>query len=631
MRMRRPLITALIPTGLAAVSLVAFAKPAMSRDMIGDFNTGAPSFQLLGRPVGGAKPAAATPAYLTGSRIAALDNGALVIDADSGKLIRTDKSGKNIAALQLGANAGMLAYDPTAKLAYVANRFSNHIAVVKVGDDNKLELGSTITTPVEPFGIALSPDRKTVMVTTIADRALVAYDAASGKERWRTALGREPRGLAVSPDGTRALVAYLQTGTVDQIDLLEMHTAEHVALSTATTPRRCRRCGGSDGDAFARAAFAVTFMGDHEAVVPFQRETPVQIASGGNTGSYGGGFEPPVTHQLAFLGLDRERTLQTTATIAQHQPRALAWDGGHDALYVAGMGTDTILQIKNASQVGIAEGVSASLTSGTNRCGPDGVAITADGNVLVWCSFTRVVERVDFVDAKGALATAAKLSPGPMLVASAMNDKQHQGMVLFHSAEPAISQRGALACATCHPDGRDDGLSWKIETNTLQTPLLAGRVAGTHPYKWDGGDKDLTTSLATTMKRLGGFGLDKSQTAQLAAYLEALPAPHAPTRDATAVARGKKLFDSAEVGCRSCHDGATYSDQTTHKFAGSTLPQADTPSLIGLAASAPYFHDGSAATLEALLRDRGAVHGMAETAKLSDQQTADLIAFLETL
>ncbi|MEO8846121.1 MAG: c-type cytochrome [Kofleriaceae bacterium] len=628
--MRRSLLTALIPAGLAALGIAAVAQPASAKRMVSDFQSAAPSFQLLGRPIGGAKAATATPAFLTGARIAAVGSNAIVIDADSGKLILSDKTGKNVASLDIGANAGMLAYDPAAKLAYVANRFSNSIAVVKVGE-GKLELGSTIATPVEPFGIALSPDRKTVMVTTIADRALVAYDAASGKEKWRTALGREPRGLAVSPDGTRALVAYLQTGTVDQIDLLETHTAEHVALATATAPRRCRHCGGADGESFARAAFAVTFMGDHEAVVPFQRETPVQIASGGNTGSYGGGFEPPVTHQLAFLGLDRDRTMQTTATIAQHQPRALAWDSAHDALYVAGLGTDSILQIKNASQVSISEGVSASLTSGKDRCGPDGVAVTAEGNVLVWCSFTRVVERVDFVDAKGQLASAAKINAGAQLVASTLGEKQHQGMVLFHSAEPAISQQGALACATCHPDGREDGLSWKIETNTLQTPLLAGRVVGTHPYKWDGGDKDLTTSLATTMKRLGGFGLDKNQTAELAAYLEVLPAPHTPTRNTDMVARGKKLFDSAEVGCRSCHDGATYSDSTTHKFSGSTLPLADTPSLIGLAASAPYFHDGSAATLEALLRDRGAVHGMAETAKLSDGQTADLIAFLETL
>ena len=97
------------------------------------------------------------------------------------------------------------------------------------------------------------------------------------------------------------------------------------------------------------------------------------------------------------------------------------------------------------------------------------------------------------------------------------------------------------------------------------------------------------------------------------------------------VARGKKLFDSAELGCRTCHDGANYTDQEKHKFAGSSLPEVDTPSLIGIAASAPYFHDGSAATLEALLRDRGAVHGMADTAKLTDQQVSDLTAFLETL
>ena len=619
--MRRPLLAALIPAGLATVGLVAIAHPVMAKRVLSDFEGMPQNFQLLGRPIGGVKAAAATAPYLAGSRIAATDTGALVIDADSGQLIHTDSKGKNIASIAIGKNAGMLAYDPTTKRAYVADRFANRIAIVNVGD--KLEVTGSIQTPVEPYGIALSPDRKTVMVTTIADRALVAYDLASTKERWRTALGREPRGLAVSPDGTRALVAYLQTGTVDQIDLLETHTAEHVALSTATTPRRCRHCG-NDGDSFARGAFAVAFLGEHEAVVPFQRETPVQINEGGNTGSYGGGFEPPITHQLAFLSMNGERTTQVTATIAQHQPRALAWDSAHDALYIAGMGTDSIIQIKNASQVGITEGLSANLTTGKDKCGPDGVAITPDGNVLVWCSFTRNVERVDFVDAKGMLATATKMNSGPTLVASTFGDKQHEGMVLFHSAEPQISQRGALACASCHPDGREDGLSWKIEKSTLQTPLLAGRVVGTHPYKWDGGDADLKTSLTTTMKRLGGIGLDKSQTEALAAYLEVLPAPHTPTRPADQVARGKKLFDSAEVGCRTCHDGGMYTDQEKHKFSGSTLVEADTPSLVGLAASAPYFHDGSAATLEALLRDRGAVHGMAETAKLSDQQIADL-------
>jgi cytochrome c peroxidase len=133
------------------------------------------------------------------------------------------------------------------------------------------------------------------------------------------------------------------------------------------------------------------------------------------------------------------------------------------------------------------------------------------------------------------------------------------------------------------------------------------------------------------MKRLGGTGLKKEQTEALTAYLEMLPKPTAPARDTTVVAAGQKLFDSAELGCRSCHDGKAFTDQDKHKFSSVTLPEADTPSLLGLAASAPYYHDGSAATLEALLRDRGRVHGMAEAAKLSDKQVTELIAFLETL
>jgi sugar lactone lactonase YvrE len=591
------------------------------------FQGEAPAFELAGRPLGGAKPASATPAHLTGSRIMAAGDGALVIDADSGALVKTNKAGKNIGQLAIAHDAGLMTFDAAAGIAYVADRHNDRICVVKT---EQMTIASTIKTPAEPYGVALSPDRKLLLVSTIADRTLVAYDAATGSEKWRTPLGREPRGIAVSPDGTRALVAYLTTGTVDQIDLVETHRADHIAISNAASPRRCRRCG-NDGDSFARGSFAVTFLGEHQAVVPFQREVPVQENDGAErTGSYGGGGggESPVTHQLAFFGFGDGHTDQTTAQIAQHQPRALAWDQAHDALYVAGMGTDSLVQIKNASQASIAAGLSVTLTNSKDRCGPDGLAITAAGNVLVWCSFTRSVEQIEVVDASGALAGATSMTEGPALVATAMTAKQHQGLVLFHSAEPQISQQGNLACASCHPDNRADGLSWRIDKKELQTPLLSGRVVGTHPFKWDGSDATLRDSLQSTMQRLGGFGLAKKETDALASYLEALPSVRTPTREATQVARGKQLFDAE--GCRSCHEGPAYTDRERHKFAG-TLKQSDTPSLRGVSASAPYFHDGSAATLEALLRDRGAVHGMADTAQLTDQQVADLTAFLDTL
>src|SRR6185503_7100451 len=109
-------------------------------------------------------------------------------------LLKTDKDGKLLAQLDIGKNAGLMTYDPAGKLAYVADRAGNRVAVVKVGE--KLEISASYKTPVEPYGIALSPDKKSLLVTTIADRALVSYEASSGKEQWRTPLGREPRNIA---------------------------------------------------------------------------------------------------------------------------------------------------------------------------------------------------------------------------------------------------------------------------------------------------------------------------------------------------------------------------------------------------------------------------------------------------
>jgi len=622
---QRSKLAVILPLGALTAAVALSPETVDAKSIRRDFGGFSTSFQMQGRPLGGTKAAKATPPYLAGNRIAAIGDGALVIDNDSGQLIRTDKDGKLLASIDIGKNAGLMAYDPAGKLAYVADRAGNRVAVVKVGE--KLEVSASYKTPVEPYGVALSADKKSVLVTTIADRALVSLEASTGKEQWRTGLGREPRNIAVSPDGKRAVVTYLTTGTVDQVDLVggdgrASHKAEHVALSTQNGQRRFRQSGS--GDAFARGSFTAMFLGEQQALVPFQRETPIQATGGGErTGSYGGGFEAPIQSQLAFIATDGERTQQITAQLGQHQARAMAWDADSDSLYVVGMGNDGLLKLKNASQVTIAEEGQLGLNkTGKDRCGPDGVAIGEGGSVLVWCSFSRSVKRVD----KMAISTE-----GPTLVASSFNEEQHKGLELFHISSTQISAGGALACASCHPDGRADGLSWRIDKHELQTPVLIGRVAGTHPYKWDGGDKDLTTSLTGTMKRLGGSGLNKDQTAQLAAYLEVLPAPQAPTRDTKAVARGKELFDSAEMGCRSCHDGAKYTDNTKHDFKAATLPEADTPSLVGLAAGAPYYHDGSAATLESLLRDRGRVHGMAETSKLTDKQVADMIAFLETL
>ena len=104
-----------------------------------------------------------------------------------------------------------------------------------------------------------------------------------------------------------------------------------------------------------------TFIGDHLAVVPFQRETPVQQKDGGErTGSYGGGFEPPITHQLAFLGFESggAAVQQITRARSRSTSRARSRGTARTTRSTSPAWAPTrSLQIQNASQVGIAVGL----------------------------------------------------------------------------------------------------------------------------------------------------------------------------------------------------------------------------------------------------------------------------------
>lgn len=113
----------------------------------------------------------------------------------------------------------------------------------------------------------------------------------------------------------------------------------------------------------------------------------------------------------------------------------------------------------------------------------------------------------------------------------------------------------------------------------------------------------------------------------LAAYvLDGIRVPGA--GDATHVAAGRALF--ASLGCTACHAGPAWTTSALPGPIGSLAPAGefevlatrrdvgtfaagrdvlgangcDVPTLLGLHASAPYLHDGSAATLEDVLANQ---------------------------
>jgi cytochrome c553 len=189
---------------------------------------------------------------------------------------------------------------------------------------------------------------------------------------------------------------------------------------------------------------------------------------------------------------------------------------------------------------------------------------------------------------------------------------------------------GMIACASCHPEGRDDGHVWTLDGQARRTPSLDGTIAGTAPYHWQGDMKDMNALVDNVYTiRMSGAQLASDQMSALTRWVQSRPAPPAPSWvDTAAAARGKVLFNQVSVGCAGCHSGAKFTDNTTRDVGSGGAFQV--PPLVGVGWRTPLLHDGCAKTIA----DR---FGTCESTKhgninaLSQSNIADLSMYLESL
>jgi cytochrome c peroxidase len=213
-----------------------------------------------------------------------------------------------------------------------------------------------------------------------------------------------------------------------------------------------------------------------------------------------------------------------------------------------------------------------------------------------------------------------------------------------------------LSCATCHLDGGADGRTWAgFPDGPRNTPALFG-ASRTLPLHWSGNLDELQDTEHTIRDIQGGAGLIDGQPSPalgapnagrsatldaLAAYLSTLaptPSPFsaADGEAAAAIQRGQYSFQ--RWGCAVCHGAPLYTDRQLHlssigdpaleRHPTSPLPRFDTPSLLGVWATAPYFHDGSAATLRDVLFSKD-FHNVGPAIDAGEQ--ADLVGYMRSL
>jgi mono/diheme cytochrome c family protein len=160
-----------------------------------------------------------------------------------------------------------------------------------------------------------------------------------------------------------------------------------------------------------------------------------------------------------------------------------------------------------------------------------------------------------------------------------------------------------------------------------------GRLTGTAPFGWTGKGEKLIEHMEKTFSRLGGKGLPEHQLAALLSYIASLEPPHPELAGASLRERGQEVFFSHEAGCSSCHSGEAFTDGMSHDVTsaatGDKTKAFDTPSLLYVGASAPYFHDGRFATLRDMLDSTSGMMG--KTSHLSDADKDALVTYLRTL
>lgn len=144
-------------------------------------------------------------------------------------------------------------------------------------------------------------------------------------------------------------------------------------------------------------------------------------------------------------------------------------------------------------------------------------------------------------------------------------------------------------------------------------------------------------------------GTDDQVSAKLPALQEyqlslAAPPPPAGSFDATKAARGKQVFEGAGK-CATCHTGSTMTDANVKLHAPSEVVSEPEPNgapsyasrtatkqyrtapLAGLWQHAPYFHNGTADTLEAVV----SMYDAKKSLGLNADQKSDLVQYLKSL
>ena len=478
----------------------------------------------------------------------------------------------------------------------------------------------------------------------------------------------DARAIAVMPDGRVGVTRWRSPDARGEVALLDLGSGAREVVSLAYDPQ-----ASSDTEVGGVPSYLEQLVISPDAtlaVIP-----SLQAAIGEGLHRTGGEraltFQTTMRAVVSYLDLGASSASEGSERRRQLDNRGFAnaavFSSRGDYLFVATRGARSVERIDV-----LRDQLSGSI--GDVGLAPNGLALSPDDRFLyVDAYLSREVVAYDVSSFDAAPAPIARL---PIVATEPLSPEVLRGKQLFNDAlDPRLGSDGYVACAHCHLDGLDDHRTWDFtdrgEGLRNTTSLLGAPTTGAihwsanfdelqdfehdlrGPFRGTGlmSDADFHTGTRDTTLGDPKAGVSADLDA-LAAYVASLaqpaPSPHRSPDGSLpeAAARGRVLFGSSATGCTTCHAGAALHDSgftapgvpRLHDVGtlgpgsglrlGAALPGIDTPTLHGVWSTAPYLHDGSAATLRDVLITRNASDAHGVTSHLSDAEVDDLVAYL---
>ncbi len=566
----------------------------------------------------------------------------LVVDIDSEKVLDKIAVGERPHSVILKSNG---------KTAYVSNQWADNIYEI---DLPLAEVVDTLQTGSGPAGLVLSHDERFLIVVDSYSSEVSFIDLQSGAEIRRLMAGNNPVQVDISPVGDLLYVSSRRT-------LPKPYQTPPVTEMTVIDADRQRvRERKIFENAYIMENVAFTPSGDMvlaTLIRPKNLIPAIQVEKGWM-----------MTHGIGIIETGKEGRMVQLLT---DEPNAYYSDpfdivitpDGKKA-FISHSGVDIISVIDlTAIRTLLAGSTPEELDTYSNHLGisssyvmkriptganPKGLVLSPDGKYLYVAE--RLEDRIAVISTENLETVKTLDLGGPSRITVA-----RKGRRIFNNSGGTFQNQ--YACYTCHPDSHEDGLVYNMAGKDMGRNLANVQtlrdIGDIPPYKWNGKNSSIYKQdgmrFSTILTRTEAFDYDELDA--LVAYIvTGIKNPpnlrYNSNGELTgAQKRGKKLFYRTQDNfgneipegnrCVTCHPPPYFTNMQMADVG--TLAETDDPMLFdspqlnNVYESAPYLHDGRAATLEEIwtrFNDEDE-HGVAND--MMKDQLNDLVEYLRSL